>query len=205
MAISDTSLFAESFVTVLVVMDPVGNVPVFLALTRDRTTAQRRRAAGEACIVAAGVVFLFALFGQEILHLLGISLASLEVAGGMVLVLAALSLLYPRVGETEQDARAVNVAFVPLGTPLLAGPGAIAAVMVYIRRTSGLSQVLIVLAAVAGVLILLFLVLRFADRLARALTDNGIELLSRIVGLLLAAIAIQLVATGALFWARHGV
>jgi multiple antibiotic resistance protein len=186
-------------------MDPIGNVPVFLALTPDRTAAQRRRAAVEACLVAGGVVFAFAAFGQAILHLLHISLASLEVAGGMVLVVEALSLLSPNPRPVGDAARSVNVAYVPLGTPLLAGPGAIAAVMVYIQRTGTASQVFIVLAAVTGVLIVTFLALTFANQLGRLLKENGIELLSRIVGLLLAAIAVQLMATGAYYWATHGV
>jgi multiple antibiotic resistance protein len=98
-----------------------------------------------------------------------------------------------------------NVAFVPLGTPVLAGPGAIAATMVYVRRAHGIAAVFTVLGALATVLVILYLVLRFSGLLSRLLRDNGVELVSRIVGLLLAAIAVQLVATGAQFWARHGV
>jgi multiple antibiotic resistance protein len=97
------------------------------------------------------------------------------------------------------------VAFVPLGTPLLAGPGAIAATMVYVRRAHGVGEVFAVLGALAAVLVLLYLVLRFSGIISRVLRDNGIALVSRIVGLLLAAIAVQLIATGAQFWAVHGV
>lgn len=201
--ISNGTLFAQTFVTVLVVMDPIGNVPVFLALTRHRTTGERHRAAAQASVVAAGVVFAFAVFGQELLHLLGISLASLEVAGGLVLVLVALSLLHPT-GEGTDGGSQVNIAFVPLGTPLLAGPGAIAAVMVYIRRAVGFSQDLIVLGALGASLVVSLGSLYFAERIGRLLGENSIELLSRIIGLLLAAIAIQLIATGAFFWAQHG-
>ncbi|HVC69244.1 MAG TPA: MarC family protein [Acidimicrobiales bacterium] len=198
-------LFWSAFVTILVVMDPVGNVPVFLSLTRDYKPAQQHRASLQATVVAASVVYSFALFGQEVLHLLGISVAALEVAGGLILGAAALELLHPPPSGQGRLPGSANVAFVPLGTPLLAGPGAIAATMVYVRRAHGVGQVFTVLGALAAVLLILYLVLRFSGLLSRMLRDNGIELTSRIVGLLLAAIAVQLIATGARFWAIHGV
>ncbi|MFC0082246.1 MarC family protein [Aciditerrimonas ferrireducens] len=197
-------LFAEALVTLLVVTDPVGNVPVFLALTRRRPET-RRQAAWQASAVAGVVIYAFALFGQAILRALGISVASLEVAGGFILVLAALELLQPRGQGHAPDADGVNVALVPLGTPLLAGPGAIAATMVYVQRARGAGQVAEVLLAVLAVLVAVYLALRFAHGVGRLLGDNGIELLSRVVGLLLAAIAVQMTATGALYWAQHGV
>ncbi len=197
--------FLSAFVTILVVMDPVGNVPVFLTLTRDHTTAQQHRASLQAAAVAAAVVFSFALFGQEVLQLLGISVAALEVAGGLILGAAALELLHPPAAGQGRLPGSTNVAFVPLGTPLLAGPGAIAATMVYVRRAHGVGDVFTVLGALATVVVILYLALRFSGLLSRVLRDNGIELVSRIVGLLLAAIAVQLIATGAQFWAIHGV
>jgi multiple antibiotic resistance protein len=198
-------LFASAFVTIFVVMDPVGTVPMFLSLTRDQKPAQQHRAALQATAVAASVVYSFALFGQEVLHLLGISVAALEVSGGLILIAAALELLHPPPAGQARLPGSANVAFVPLGTPLLAGPGAIAATMVYVRRAHGIAAVFTVLGALATVLVILYLVLRFSGLLSRLLRDNGVELVSRIVGLLLAAIAVQLVATGAQFWARHGV
>jgi multiple antibiotic resistance protein len=198
-------LFWSAFVTILVVMDPVGNVPVFLSLTRDMKPAQQHRSSLQAALVAAAVIFAFALFGQEVLHLLGISVAALEVAGGLILGAAALELLHPPPTGQSRLKGSANVAFVPLGTPLLAGPGAIAATMVYVRRAHGTGEVFTVLGALAAVLAILYVVLRFSGLLSRVLRDNGIELTSRIVGLLLAAIAVQLIATGAQFWAIHGV
>jgi multiple antibiotic resistance protein len=198
-------LFAQAFVTILVVMDPPGNVPVFLTLTRDMPADQRRRAASQATAVAAAVVYAFALFGQELLRLLGISVAALEVSGGLILALVALQLLDPTGSERRPLRGGSNVALVPLGTPLLAGPGAIAATMIYVRRAHGAGDIVGVLVALLAVLVLVFLALRFADVVSRVLRDNGIVLLSRVVALLLAAIAVQMVATGAQFWARHGV
>ncbi len=198
-------LFAQAFVTILVVMDPMGTAPVFLSLTADKTPAERHRAAMQATAVAASVVYVFALFGQEILHLLGISVAALEVAGGLILVLAALELLHAPLGAGGKLGASANVAFVPLGTPLLAGPGAVAATMVYVRRAQGFGGVVAVIGALAAVLLIVYLSMRFAGGLRRLLRDNGIEITSRVVGLLLAAIAVQMVATGVQVWVRHGV
>lgn len=195
-------LFAQVFVTVLVILDPIGNVPVFLALTRDRP-AQRKTAALQATLVAAVVVLAFALFGHEILGLLNISVEALQVSGGLVLVLVALQLLGP--SAQPSTAAGGNPALVPLGTPLLAGPGAIAATMVYMRQADGTGQGLVVAGALLAAVAFVYAALRFAVVLARVLGENGIELLSRVVGLLLGAIAVQLVAKGIEQWVRHGV
>lgn len=197
-------LFAEAFVTLLVIMDSIGNVPVFLALTRDQDPELRRRAGLQATVVAA-VIVAFALFGEVVLRLLGISIESLQVAGGLLLVLVALELLQPR-GEGAQPPRpGTNAAFVPLGTPLLAGPGAIAAVMVYARQVDDVGEAAAVVLALVAVLVVVYLALRYAAGLVRLLRENGIELLSKVVGLLLAAIAVQMVATGVEAWVEHGV
>ena len=197
-------LFAEAFVTMLVILDPVGNVPVFLALTNDHDIGRRRRASLEATAVAASVILAFAAFGQQILRLLGISLQALQVAGGLVLLLVALELL----GSTQKTGHSADVrnpALVPLGTPLLAGPGAIAATMVYIRRADDFGEAMLVVAAIMAALAVVYLALRGAVGLARLLGSAGIELLTRVVGVLLAAIAVQLVAAGIDSWVRHGV
>jgi multiple antibiotic resistance protein len=197
-------LFAEAFVTMLVILDPVGNVPVFLALTKDHDARRRRRASLEATAVAASVILVFAAFGQQILQLLGISLQALQVAGGLVLVLVALELLQPTPSRGHSvDVR--NPALVPLGTPLLAGPGAIAATMVYIRRADDFVQAMVVVVAIMAALAVVYFALRSAVGLARVLGSAGIELLTRIVGVLLAAIAVQLVASGIDSWVRQGV
>jgi multiple antibiotic resistance protein len=199
-------LFAQVFVTLLVIMDPVGNVPVFLTVTEHEGEAGRRRAAAQAALTAAAVILAFAAFGGVLLRVLGISVQALQVSGGLLLVLVALELLQQPLRPADgQMTSSANVAFVPLGTPLLAGPGAIAATMVYIRDANDWRGVLIVVGALVSVFVLVYLVLRLANAIARVLTENGVALLARIVGLLLAAIAIQLVATGVQDWIRHGV
>src|SRR5260370_25321868 len=143
--------FVEAFVTLVVIMDPVGSAPIFISLTAGRSPAARRRAALEAAGAAGGVVVVFALFGRLILDYLHVSVESLTIAGGLLLLLVALQMLR---GEDMAQPNTANVALVPLATPLLAGPGAIAAVMVLTRRyedTSGMIGVL--LAIVAGVVV----------------------------------------------------
>ncbi|MPY94930.1 MAG: NAAT family transporter [Acidimicrobiia bacterium] len=200
-----TMVFAQVFVTLLVIMDPVGNVPIFLALTRSDGDHARRRAALQATVAAAAIILTFAAFGQQILGLLGISLQALQVSGGLLLVLVALELLQGGTGAGAAAEEGMNVALVPLGTPLLAGPGAIAATMVYMRDAGSASEVAVVVGALVTVLAVVYVVLRLAARISDVLTTNGILLLSRVVGLLVAAIAVELVATGIQEWARQGV
>ena len=200
----DTTLLGQAFVTVLAIMDPLGGVPVFLSLTREHREAQRRRAALQAVLVAAGVILLFAAFGQPILELLGISLQALQVAGGLLLVLVALELLRPEAEVARSGARG-NVALVPLGTPLLAGPGAIAATMLYMRRADDAGEYISVVLALLAALFVVYIALRFSSNIARVIKDDGIDLVSRVMGLILAAIAVQLVASGIAVWVENGV
>ena len=200
----DQSLFVDTFVMLVLIMDPIGNVPVFLALTSGAARRERQRAGATATAVAAGVIIAFALFGRWILAVLGISLESLQVAGGLLLLVVALELL--RGSDPSADPGASrNVALVPLGTPLLAGPGAIAATMIAVDRAQGLGGVAALSTALLGAFAVVFLALRFAGLLARLVTEQGILLLSRVFGLLLAAVAVQLVALGVASWIENGV
>jgi multiple antibiotic resistance protein len=199
----DRFFLVKSFVTLLVITDPIGTVPIFLAITADWGARERNRAAWQAVAVAAVVIAAFALFGQQILTYLGISLASLQVAGGLLLLVIALDLLRGEIDSLSGDARS-NVAFVPLGTPLLAGPGAIAAVMVFDRQAGTAEERLGVALGLLGVLAVLYLSLRFAGLVQRVLRQAGIDLITRISGLLLTAIAVQLVVDAVREMARAG-
>jgi multiple antibiotic resistance protein len=186
--------FWEAFVTLLVITDPPGVVPVFLGLTKDRPAAERNRLAWQAAAVAFGVIVAFALFGRSILTYLGVGLPALQVAGGLLLLLVALELLTGKgVDPAELDRVKSNVAFVPLGTPLLAGPGAIVATMLFVQRTHSFGEVLAFAVALVAVAAALWLAMRFSGGIQRVLHDSGVELLTRIAGLLLSAIAVQLV------------
>jgi multiple antibiotic resistance protein len=196
--------FTEVFVTLLVIIDPPGTVPVFLGLTRGRSARARHRLAWQAALVAFGVIVAFALFGQTILRYLGVGLPALEGAGGLLLLLVSLELLTGKASEPTSEERArTNVAFVPLGTPLLAGPGAIVATMLYVRQVHNAGNFVALALAIAAVFIVIWLAMRFSTVIQRVLTDNGVELLTRIGGLLLSAIAVQLVATAVLAFAHQ--
>lgn len=188
----DARLFGETFVTLLVIVDPLGTVPIFLGLTGGRPAAAVSRIARQAAVVSLLVIISFAVFGQQILGYLGITLAALQCAGGLLLLLVALELL---TGESDKPASSeVNIALVPLGTPLLAGPGAIVATMVFAKHADRTSERLAVAAGIVAVHAVLFLVLRFSAVILRVIRESGVVLVTRISGLLLSAIAVQLVA-----------
>ena len=189
----DVRFYGEAVVTLFVIMDPLGTIPVFLALTGGRTRKARSRAAGQAVLVSLGVICSFAVFGQQILDYLNIGIPALQGAGGLLLLLVALDLLTGR-AEDPQEVQDVNVALVPLGTPLLAGPGAIVATIVFVRRSDDLADYLALALAIVTVHVALYLSLRFSGGIIRFIKDSGIVLVSRIAGLLLSAIAVQLVA-----------
>ena len=189
----DTEIFVSVFVTLLVIMDPPGALPIFLALTTPLTHRQRVAAARRASLVAFAVIATFALFGQQILAYLHISLPALQGAGGFLLLLVALQLLTGKESEAHADA-GVNVALVPLGTPLLAGPGAIVATMLAVQRSDRPAEYLAVGLALVAALLVVWLFLRFAGRVHGVLRESGTVLITRIAGLLLSAIAVQMLA-----------
>jgi multiple antibiotic resistance protein len=189
----DLEILVSMFVTLLVIMDPPGILPVFLGLTKSLTHRQRVGAARRAALVAFGVITAFALFGQQILQYLHISLPALQGAGGLLLLLVALELLTGKESEQHADV-GVNVAMVPLGTPLLAGPGAIVATMLAVQKADRPGEYAAVGLALLGALLVVWLFLRFAGRVHGLLRDSGTTLLTRIAGLLLSAIAVQMLA-----------
>ncbi|MFL6160229.1 MAG: MarC family protein [Marmoricola sp.] len=186
-------LLTEVFVTLFVIMDPVGTVPIFLSLTGGRSPQASRRLAWQAVSVSIGVISAFAFFGQQILAYLHISLPALQCAGGLLLLLVALELLTGK--ESEQTAALeTNVALVPLGTPLLAGPGAIVATMVFSKRVHDFPDFAAVALGVVGVHLAIWLAMRFSLPILRLIRESGVMLVTRIAGLLLSAIAVQMVA-----------
>jgi multiple antibiotic resistance protein len=189
----DAQTFGSVFVTLLVIMDPPGALPIFLALTGSLTHKQKVAAARRASLVAFGVIVLFAVFGQQILSYLHISLPALQGAGGLLLLIVALQLLTGSESEQHADA-GVNVALVPLGTPLLAGPGAIVATMLAVQGSEGTAEYLAVGLGLVATMVVVWLFFRFAGQVHRVLKDSGTVLITRIAGLLLSAIAVQMVA-----------
>jgi multiple antibiotic resistance protein len=189
-------LFGEVFVTLLVITDPPGMVPIFVALTSPLPARERNKAAWQAVALALGVIVVFAVAGQTILEYLNIDLPALQGAGGLLLILVALELLTGKSDESNKQATS-NIALVPLGTPLLAGPGAIVATMLFVRRNHGIENYSAIAVAILLVMLAVWLVLRFSGIIVKVLRPGGIEVLTRIAGLLLAAIAVQLIADAA--------
>ena len=191
----DGTLFVEATITLIVIMDPPGTIPVFLSLVGRKSPAARARAARQGVLVSLLVITLFAVAGEAILAYLGIGIPALQGAGGLLLLLIALDLLTGKENTTPEAVEDVNVALVPLGTPLLAGPGAIAATIVYVRQAHGhLGSYVALAVAILVVHLLLLLCLRFSGLVIRLVKESGILLMAKIAGLLLAAIAVQLVA-----------
>ena len=189
----DVRLLGEVFVTLFVIIDPPGMVPIFLALTGTLPAKERNRAAWQAVALAGGIIVVFAVAGQQILRYLGVDLPALQAAGGILLLLVALELLTGAAGDPSRQATA-SVALVPIGTPLLAGPGAIVATMLFVQRADGVRGYVAIAAGIVAVLIAVWLILRFSGLIVKVLRPAGIEVVTRIAGLLLAAIAVQLVA-----------
>jgi multiple antibiotic resistance protein len=189
----DVTMFGTVFVTLSVIMDPLGNIPLFLGLTGGRSTKARRRLSWQAVVVSLFVISLFAVLGQQILDYLGIGIPALQGAGGLLLTIVALELLTDR-SDDPSEVRDVNVALVPLGTPLLAGPGAIVATIVFVQQADGFAGYAAIAAGILAVHLLVYLALRFSVGITRLIREAGIVLLTRISGLLLSAIAVQLIA-----------
>lgn len=176
--------------TLAAIMDPLGSAPIFITLTAGRTPVERRRAALQAAAAAGALILLFALFGSLVLDYLRVSVQSLEIAGGLLLLLVALQMLR---GEQMAETDSANVALVPLATPLLAGPGAIAAVMVLTRRYQDTGGRVAIVLAIAAVVVVIAAGLLLADRIAGFMRPAIIQLLTRVLGLLLSAIAVQFI------------
>ncbi|MFD8494312.1 MarC family protein [Amycolatopsis sp. NPDC059657] len=192
----DAKLFMSATITLIVIMDPPGTVPVFLSLVGRKPVATRARAARQAVLVSLLVITLFAVAGQAILSYLGIGIPALQGAGGLLLLLIALQLLTGQTGgESESAGDDVNVALVPLGTPLLAGPGAIAATIVFVRQADGHAGAYVALGlAILVVHFFIYLCMRYSGVVIRLIKESGITLVAKIAGLLLAAIAVELIA-----------
>lgn len=192
-SVVDGVLLVEVFVTLFVIMDPVGTVPIFLTLTSGRSPSTSRRYAWQAVGVSFLVITAFAFFGQQILSYLHISLPALQCAGGLLLLLVALELLTGNESEPKANQDA-NVALVPLGTPLLAGPGAIVATMLFVEEIDSGPELSAVAAGIVGVHVALWAAMRHSLPILKVIRDGGVMLVTRIAGLLLSAIAVQLVA-----------
>ena len=190
--ISALTFAIQSFVTLFVIMDPPGATPIFLALVADKDTRERRMLALKAATVSFSVITIFALFGRFILSYLNISMAALQAAGALLLLLISLDLLIGGTGGGKSESSDSNIALVPLGTPLLAGPGAIVATMIFVQTADTATMVIGLIAAVVAVHLAIAGILMASTTILKVIKESGVTLLARIAGLLLAAIAVQM-------------
>jgi multiple antibiotic resistance protein len=196
-------LAVKSFLTLFVVMDPVGLAPVFLALAGGRAEADRRRISKRAILVAGGLLAAFGAGGSWLLQRLDISMDAFRVAGGILLFLLAIDMVLAQhereTKEEEEESRSrSDISVFPLAIPMIAGPGTLASLMILVTEARpyrlGLA---LVLGTAAVVLALSYLALRLAGPLARLLGQTGVNVVTRVLGVLLAALAVQYVADGA--------
>jgi multiple antibiotic resistance protein len=196
-----------TFPAVFFIMDPLGLLPIFVAITAGDTPEKRQRTARRATLIAFGLMTFFTLFGSLVFKVFGISMSALKVAGGILLLMTSMDMLRAQPSrtrsspeETHECEAKEDVAVVPLAMPLLAGPGSIATAMVLAARGRDWTYTIPVVASIAVTCLLTYLLLRAAARLNRLLGTTGIAVLERIMGLLLAAIAVQFVADGILMF-----
>jgi multiple antibiotic resistance protein len=197
------STFLVAMPAIFFVVDPFGVVPIFLAINARDSPERARQTALRACLVACGLLLVFALFGGLIFKVFGVTLNAFRVAGGILLLITSLDMLRGRTSQTktspaeeEEGARKEDVAVVPLAMPLLAGPGAIATVMVLMSRGRGILSAIAVVISIVLTFVASYFVLRAAGLVQRVLGQSGVAILQRLMGLILAAIAVQFIAEG---------
>ena len=199
----DGAEYLKFFTTLLVMLDPLGAVPLFLSVTPNHTHAERRAIARTAALAVFVILVVCIIVGEAVLRLFSISIASFRVGGGIVFMLMAVSMIQAQPRRTKQTAaerveamEKTHVAIVPLAIPLLAGPGAISTVIVYANRSPDLLHTLYLIACVLALAVILWAALRLAGPISRLLGQTGINVVIRVMGLILAAIAVEFIAGG---------
>lgn len=200
----DTAFLITAFVTLVVVIDPIGMTPLFVALTQGVEPRKRRVIALRACVTAALILIVFAAFGEAVLGFVGISMPAFRIAGGILLFLTALDMLFERrskrrksqADEAEEEDDSDDPSIFPLAIPLIAGPGSIASVILLAGQRPGIEGLAWVIAVMLGVVGLVLILFMFAGILERALGKTGINVITRLLGMLLAALAVQFVLDG---------
>lgn len=200
----EPAFLITAFVTLFVIIDPLGMTPIFVALTQGMTPARRRAIALRACITSALILTLFTAFGEALLGFVGISMPAFRIAGGLLLFLTALDMLFERrtkrregqAEEADEDDESDDPSVFPLAIPLIAGPGSIASMILLAGQQPGIEGFAWILGVMLSVLLLVFLLFLTASVLERALGRTGINIITRLLGMLLAALAVQFVLDG---------
>ncbi|MEO8103269.1 MAG: NAAT family transporter [Betaproteobacteria bacterium] len=195
--------YIKIFVAMMVIVNPLGIMPVFVAMTASQSDGQRKAIARIAAITVAATLLISALLGERVLEIFGISLASFKVGGAILILLNAVAMMQAmpaRDKQTPEEAieaeDKASIAVVPLGIPLLAGPGAMSTIIIYASEKKTVLHLLAVCAAAAGVALVTWLALRIAIRIGRRMSRTTVNVATRIMGLLLAALAVEIFAGG---------
>ena len=200
----DVAFGATAMASIFAIVDPIGVVPFFSVLTEDMTPQQKRDVISKSCLVATTTLGVFAIFGQWIFEAFGFTIPAFEIAGGILLFAVAFEMMHgerPRTkmteGEREETLEREDVGVIPLGIPLLAGPGAITTVMIYMSHPVGdPMDKMFIFAGILAAILTTFLFMHYADRIFHRIGRTGTKAVGRIMGLLLAAIAVQFVLNG---------
>ena len=197
-------LFGSALVTFLVIIDPPGCAPIFASLTRGTSAAHRRTMAVRSSVIAWVILMFFALLGKPMLHPLGISLGSFRIAGGVMLFMIALDMVFERrTKRREERAQSIDgtpeaedISVFPMAMPMISGPGSIASAMLWVSRADDAAEVVIVLAAITVVVLLTLVCLLAAGPLMRMIGERIEGVITRILGVILAALAAQFIVDG---------
>ncbi len=201
---TDLPALVAAFTTLFVIVDPPGLVPVFIALTRGMSAAQRRAIAIRACLVATVLMFVFLLLGEAVLAFVGISMPAFQIAGGVLLFLTALDMLFDRRQARRDDNANASIAdddsddpsVFPLALPLIVGPGAIATIILLTGQAQSTTDVAAIAGVFLSILLIVFLAFLSAGAIERALGKTGINVVTRVLGMLLAALSVQFILDG---------
>ncbi len=191
--VSTLTFALQAFVTLMVILDPPGNAPIFLAVLGERTAKQGRQLAIQAATISFLIIAGFALFGRFVLDYMDVSIGAMQAAGGLLLLMVSLNLLTGK-EDNELTSGSKNVAMVPLATPLLAGPGAIVAVMIFAQQVKNADMGVALAGSVIAVHICVALALMASTFILKIIGKSGVDLLARIAGLVLSGIAVQMLA-----------
>ncbi|MBV9529376.1 MarC family protein [Sphingomonas sp.] len=197
-------LFGSALITFLVIIDPPGCAPIFASLTRGSTPAHRRTMAIRSSLIAWAILMFFALLGKPLLAALGISLASFRIAGGIMLFFIAIDMVFERrterrekrAEEIEGTPEGEDISVFPMAMPMISGPGSIASAMLWVSRAETLPKVVVVLGAITTVMLMTMLTLLAAGPMMRLIGDKVEAAITRILGVILAALAAQFVVDG---------
>ena len=200
----DTGFLITAFVTLVVIIDPVGMTPLFVALTQGMTGARRRAIALRVCITSALILIVFAAFGEAVLGFIGISMPAFQIAGGILLFLTALDMLFERrtkrregtAQAEEEDDDSDDPSVFPLAIPLIAGPGAIATMILLTGSAGSGAGIAMVHGVMLAVILVVFLLFLLAGPMEKMLGPVGINVVTRLLGMLLAALSVQFVIDG---------